>query len=124
MLETQVPGHDRSSATRLRVTRWVAVLVIVTAVVSSAMWLLKSRAAIPANTTVLIGPFENNTGEPVLDGTLQFALERELINSQSIHVVSPERVQDILQRCAALPIPIWTVLSRSKSAGELQTYVC
>ena len=51
----------------------------------------------PANTTVLIGAFENNTGEPVLDGTLQFALERELSNSQSVHVVSPERVQDILQ---------------------------
>jgi tetratricopeptide (TPR) repeat protein len=33
----------------------------------------------------------------VLDGTLQFALERELSNSQSVHVVSPERVQDILQ---------------------------
>lgn len=51
----------------------------------------------PANATVLIGPFENDTGERVLDGTLQFALERELSISKSVHVVSSERVQDILQ---------------------------
>lgn len=50
----------------------------------------------PNGTTVLVGPFENTTGEPVLDGTLQFALERELSNSQYLRVVPPERVQDIL----------------------------
>ena len=97
VLESQAPSLTRSSGLSLHVTRWVAFLITATAVVSFAIWLLKPRAAMPANTTVLIGPFENNTGEPVLDGTLQFALERELSNSQFVHVVSPERVQDILQ---------------------------
>lgn len=97
VLESQAPMQARSSARRLRVTRWIAFAIVGTAVVSAATWLVKSRASIPANTAVLIGPFENSTGEPVLDGTLQFALERELSNSPSVHVVSPERVQDILQ---------------------------
>ena len=97
-LETSPGGGVHSSASRPRVARWVALAISVTISVGSALWMYKPRAALPANTTVLIGPFENSTGEPVLDGTMQFALERELSNSQSVHVVSPERVQDILQR--------------------------
>ena len=57
----------------------------------------------PSSATVLIGPFENSTGEPVLDGTLRFALERELSNSQSVRVVPPERVQDILKLMRRTP---------------------
>ena len=97
-LETSPAGGVHSSASRPQIARWVAFAITVTIAAGSALWLYKPRADLPANTTVLIGPFENNTGEPVLDGTLQFALERELSNSQSVHVVSPERVQDILQR--------------------------
>jgi hypothetical protein len=63
--------------------------------VGSAAWLHKGRD--PARQHHRPDwRFENITGEPVLDGTLQFALERELSNSQYVHVVSPERVQDIL----------------------------
>jgi DNA-binding winged helix-turn-helix (wHTH) protein/tetratricopeptide (TPR) repeat protein len=96
-LETPPPGLARSSAFGPRVARWVAFTIAMAVAVGSAIWLNKAHSAMPPNTTVLIGAFENNTGEPVLDGTLQFALERELSNSQSVHVVSPERVQDILQ---------------------------
>jgi tetratricopeptide (TPR) repeat protein len=46
---------------------------------------------------VLISSFENRTGEPVLDGTLEYALERELSNSQFANVVSRERVGDVLR---------------------------
>jgi DNA-binding winged helix-turn-helix (wHTH) protein/TolB-like protein len=97
-LEMSPAGRVHNSSSRPRVARWVAFAITVTIAAGVALWLYKPRATLPANTTVLIGPFENNTGEPVLDGTLQFALERELSNSQSVHVVSPERVQDILQR--------------------------
>ena len=96
-LETPAPGRAGSSAFGPRVVRWVTFTIAVAVAVGSAAWLDKRGATLPPNTTVLIGAFENNTGEPVLDGTLQFALERELSNSQSVHVVSPERVQDILQ---------------------------
>lgn len=56
-----------------------------------------------SSATVLIGPFENTTGEAVLDGTLQFALERELSNSQFVRVVPPGRVQDILKLMRRAP---------------------
>jgi DNA-binding winged helix-turn-helix (wHTH) protein/tetratricopeptide (TPR) repeat protein len=46
---------------------------------------------------VLISNFENKTGNPVFDGTLEYALERELSNSQFINVVPRERVDDALR---------------------------
>ena len=76
---------------------WSGVMITMAAAAGFGIWVHKSHPALPSDTTVLIGAFENNSGEPVLDGTLQFALERELSNSQFVHVVSPERVQDILQ---------------------------
>jgi DNA-binding winged helix-turn-helix (wHTH) protein/tetratricopeptide (TPR) repeat protein len=45
---------------------------------------------------VLISNFENQTGNPVLDGTLEYALERELSNSQFVNVVPRERIGDAL----------------------------
>lgn len=45
----------------------------------------------------LIASFENRTGNPVFDGTIEYALARELSNSQYVTVVSPERVGDALR---------------------------
>jgi tetratricopeptide (TPR) repeat protein len=46
---------------------------------------------------VLLTSFENRTGEPIFDGTLENALTRELGNSRHVNVVSPERVGDALR---------------------------
>ena len=46
---------------------------------------------------VLISSFENKTGNPVLDGTLEYALERELSNSQFVNVVPRERINGALR---------------------------
>lgn len=46
---------------------------------------------------VLISSFDNRTGNPLLDGSLEFALERELSNSQFVNVVPRERVGDALK---------------------------
>jgi DNA-binding winged helix-turn-helix (wHTH) protein len=96
-LETPPPGLPRNSAFGPRVARWVAFTIAVALAVGAAAWVHERGTTLPSNATVLIGAFENRTGEPVLDGTLQFALERELSNSPSVHVASPERIQDILQ---------------------------
>jgi tetratricopeptide (TPR) repeat protein len=45
---------------------------------------------------VLITEFENRTDEEVLDGTLEYALQRELANSPYVKVVPPGRVNDAL----------------------------
>lgn len=82
-----------------RISRWAAVAAALAVVVAGVSAWLPGPEAVspPGSTTVLVGAFENATGEAVLDGTLQFALERELTNSRFVRVVSPERVQDILR---------------------------
>lgn len=45
---------------------------------------------------VLITQFENRTGEEVLDGTLEYALQRELNNSRWVKVVPQNRINDAL----------------------------
>jgi serine/threonine-protein kinase len=46
---------------------------------------------------VLITAFENRTGENVFDGTLEYALERELSNSPFVNVAPRERIDDVLR---------------------------
>jgi serine/threonine protein kinase/tetratricopeptide (TPR) repeat protein len=52
----------------------------------------------PAASTkwVLVTAFDNRTGDSVLDGTIDYALERELNDSASVHAVPRERIQDVL----------------------------
>ncbi|MEE8200095.1 MAG: tetratricopeptide repeat protein, partial [Candidatus Acidoferrales bacterium] len=45
----------------------------------------------------LIASFDNRTGEPLFDGTLEYALERELSNSRYVNVVPRPRIDDALQ---------------------------
>lgn len=80
-------------------SRWAALAAALVVVVAGVTAWLPGPEAVspPGSTTVLVGAFENATGEGVLDGTLQFALERELTNSRFVRVVSPERIQDILK---------------------------
>ena len=47
--------------------------------------------------SVLVAHFENRTGEPALDGTLEYAMQRELGNSGFLQVVPSERVEDVLR---------------------------
>jgi serine/threonine protein kinase len=46
---------------------------------------------------VLITSFENRTGDPVFDGSVEYAVERELSNSSFVNVIPRERVLDALQ---------------------------
>jgi len=65
---------------------------------SSAATAAVAGTAAPARASwVLIGDFENRTGEKVFDGTLEFALGRELSNSQFVQVVPRQRVEDSLR---------------------------
>lgn len=46
---------------------------------------------------ILITNFENRTGEPLLEGTLEYALQRELSDSRYVSVLSRFRVEDALR---------------------------
>jgi DNA-binding winged helix-turn-helix (wHTH) protein len=57
-----------------------------------------------ARDSVLISSFDNRTGNPVLDGSVEYALERELSNSQFVIVVPRERSNDALRLMKSLLI--------------------
>lgn len=65
---------------------------------------------------VLVADFENRTGEPVLDDTVRFALERELSTSQFVNVIPRERVADALR---LMKRPVETSVT-----GEVAREVC
>lgn len=89
-----------ASATRRR--QWIATAALVIGVASAAAfsWVRPLPApAIPfaARDWVLVTAFDNRTGDAVLDGTLEFLLERELSNSSFVNVVPRARVVDTLR---------------------------
>jgi tetratricopeptide (TPR) repeat protein len=53
--------------------------------------------AFRAREWVLVAGFENRTGEKLFDGTLDYALGRELSNSRFVNVVPRERIGDALR---------------------------
>lgn len=71
---------------------------------------LTPKIAFTADDWVMVSDFENRSGNSALDGVLQEALERELNNSQFVHVVPRERVQDVL---ALMRQPANSVLNRN-----------
>lgn len=55
------------------------------------------RLSFNARDLVLITDFQNRTGEPNFDGTIEFALGRDLSDSRYVSIVPRERVQDVLR---------------------------
>jgi DNA-binding winged helix-turn-helix (wHTH) protein len=78
--------------------RRVVIVVLIVAATVAAGSMLHRRASIQFHQRdwVLVAAFENRTGESILDGTLEFALERELSNSPFVSVVPRDRVDDAL----------------------------
>ena len=99
-LETSVPGASSKRRSRALLAGVAAVLVL-SAAVSAFTWHVGRRApaAIPfaERDWVLVTAFENRTGDPALDGALEYALERELSNSSFVNVVPRSRIDDALE---------------------------
>ncbi|HVT43949.1 MAG TPA: hypothetical protein VMT00_06115 [Thermoanaerobaculia bacterium] len=97
--ETPAPAPSASPA-RGRVRLWmVAVAVVVVgAAAATILWMQRSeRIPFGERDWALITLFENRTGEAVFDGSVEYALERELTNSQFVNVVPRDRVLDALR---------------------------
>ncbi|MBZ5561875.1 MAG: winged helix-turn-helix domain-containing protein [Acidobacteriia bacterium] len=74
----------------------LAVLMLAAYLVRPEWFGRKPGIAFNPRDWVLISSFENRTGEAVFDGTLEYALERELCNSKFVNVVPRERINDTL----------------------------
>lgn len=85
----------------------VAAAALIVAALAGSTWLVRRPQPVPlpfdARDFVLVTAFENRTGEPLLDGTLDYALEQELSNSSFVNVAGRGRVEDALQLMRKAP---------------------
>ncbi len=93
--------------------RWAAAFII-TLVAIGVVLVLKLQAPsqelpFEARDWILITKFDNRTGEDVFEGTLEYALQRELSNSQFVNVVSRERINDSL---AMMKLPADSIVNQ------------
>ncbi len=96
------PPRTRRRAALIGVGFALAILLV-----GAVAWLSRTGPAPPtgslrplpfqARDWVLVADFENRTGEKVFDGTLDYALGRELSNSRFVNVVPRERIGDALR---------------------------
>jgi tetratricopeptide (TPR) repeat protein len=79
-----------------------------------------------ARDAVLVATFENRTGESVLDGTIDYAFQRELTTTPYITVVSRDRVNDalrLMRRPLTTPLDIPTAREVATRDGEIRAIV-
>jgi len=102
---SEAPAQTPSPAPSRRRLAWLgAAGTIVLLAVASGLFLLGRRMS-PASAgsvrsprqNILVTAFENRTGEPLFDGTLEAALERELARSTHVSVVPRPRIEDALR---------------------------
>jgi tetratricopeptide (TPR) repeat protein len=94
-------GADRSGNTvsRQRVRSWsVAAGVVALLLVGAAgrAWLVPGASALTDRDSILIGAFENSTGDAVFDETLSEALKVHLGQSPFLDIVPEERIRETL----------------------------
>src|SRR6266545_945737 len=96
-----VPKSSRKAA-------WIGVgFALAVLVVGVVAWLSRNALAPAAGSPrplafqardwVLVAAFETRSGQPLFDGALDYALERQLSNSSYVNVVPQERVGDALR---------------------------
>lgn len=78
---------------------WLAVPLLVMAALGAWFWPDTEQPPITFGEWdwVLVTEFDNRTGEDILDGTVEYALQRELANSRYVKVVPTDRVGDTLR---------------------------
>ena len=83
---------------RLRYPAVAAAVALLVLLAGLGMWLAQPPPLpFEERDWVLIAEFENRTGEEVFNGTVEYALERELSNSRFVNVVPRVRINDTLR---------------------------
>ena len=87
-------------------SKTIAISLLALAIASAATALLALRRRPPllgAKDSVVLADFENNTGEPILDGAMKEAAAVELGQSPFLNIVSNDRVRETLRFMSRSP---------------------
>ncbi len=87
---TEKPGQRRHL--------WSLAVGLATIAAAVTWWLNRPAPSISVQDTdwVMITDFDNRSGEDALEGTLEYALQRELVNSSQVHVAPRSRIDSTL----------------------------
>lgn len=105
-IEAPRPAEEAAPRTGRRPVAAIVGAGVFLALLVAAGWLSRrdfsvpsKQAGIPFNARdwVLISSFENRSAEPLFDGMVEYALERELADSRYVNVVPRQRVVDALR---------------------------
>ncbi len=98
---------QQASRRRLRRIFRIAIPIAGVLVLAIAAWLVSRRLQLRATNgtrpMLLVGDFENKTGEPVFDNTLREMFTSSLEQSQVLQVYPASRLVDVLQRMGSPP---------------------
>lgn len=100
-------GFLRTAAARLprrpAQTALAAVAIILIAGLVGLVWQLRRSPALTDSDRILIGAFENTTGDPVFDETLETALKGHLDQSPFLDLVEDARIRETLESMNRAP---------------------
>ena len=89
-----VPGRGQWRSRRRAIAGIAAVLSAAAVVLA---WWATSRPALSSSDRIVLGDFENQTGDPVLSGTVRQAVAVKLSESRLLTLVSDQGTREVLQ---------------------------
>jgi tetratricopeptide (TPR) repeat protein len=93
-------GSASSARSVSRALLWTGAFMIAIAVAALALVVPRVRHSasvqFQSRDWIIIVPFENRTGDGLVDGTMEYALERALSQSRYVNVAPRDRINDIL----------------------------
>lgn len=124
----KAPGRQGMPAKPRHRWAWIAAALLLVGTPVAWFWPSAKDPAIAFGKWdwVLVTEFDNRTGEEVLDGTVEYALQRELANSRYVKVVPSERVGDTLRLMKLppdTPIDVKTGREISLRDGDIRVLI-
>ena len=111
--ESKKPAATDSWKWNRKATVGVVVAVLCAVVAGVALWLYRLRDRVPEHAAIVVGDFENSTGDPVFDGSLRRAVIIHLTQSPYLSVVADQKLGAALQGLGRSPDdPLGPALAR------------
>jgi tetratricopeptide (TPR) repeat protein len=97
-------AEEPLNAPRSKRALWVGTAAAAGIAILAVSWWAVSLARPSRSVWLLVTDLDNRTGEPLLDGSVPFLLEREIAGSSTVYVAPRDRVEDALRLMRRDPV--------------------